>query len=148
MYGLSEQNFDATNYSSVISSSAFSKCTNFFNNCLIELSLIITIHCSSCIHALKMEQIWREWGDTRGEERVLEEAQQETRSSILCPIVPCRFPLARRWQSHMDRAKQMSGSTQLLVKVNGCLRHSNLIREAETSFHGRPTRLCAFYAQR
>ncbi len=34
--------FDATNYSSVISSIAFSKCTKFFNNCLIELSLIIT----------------------------------------------------------------------------------------------------------
>ncbi len=42
MYGFSEQNFDLTNYSSVISSISFSKCTKFFNNCLIELSLIIT----------------------------------------------------------------------------------------------------------
>ncbi len=42
MYGFSEQNFDVTNYSSVISSITFSKCTKFFNNCLIELSLIIT----------------------------------------------------------------------------------------------------------
>ncbi len=38
----SEQNFDVTNYSSVISSIAFSKYTKFFDNCLIELSLIIT----------------------------------------------------------------------------------------------------------
>ncbi len=100
-----------------------------------------------------MERIWREWGYTRGEERVLEEAQQETGLSILCPIVPCRFPSAKRWQSHighlfMDRATQMSGTTQLLVKVNGWLRHSKLIREAETSFNGRPTRPCAFYARR
>ncbi len=42
MYGFSEQHFDVNNYSSVISSIAFSKCTQFFNNCLIELSLIIT----------------------------------------------------------------------------------------------------------
>ncbi len=42
MYGFSERNVDVTNYSSVISSIAFSKCTKFFNNCLIELSLIIT----------------------------------------------------------------------------------------------------------
>ncbi len=42
MYGISEQNFDATNYSSVISIKAFSKCCKFFNNCLLELSLIIT----------------------------------------------------------------------------------------------------------
>ncbi len=42
MNGLSEQNLDVTNYSSVISSIALSKCTKFFNNCLIELSLIIT----------------------------------------------------------------------------------------------------------
>ncbi len=38
----SEQNFYVTNYSSVISSIAFSKCTKFFNNCLIERALIIT----------------------------------------------------------------------------------------------------------
>ncbi len=42
MYDFSEQNVDVTNYSSVISSIAFSKCTKFFNNCLIEPSLIIT----------------------------------------------------------------------------------------------------------
>ncbi len=42
MYGFPEQNFDVTNYSSVISSIAFSKCTKFFDNCLIELSLTIT----------------------------------------------------------------------------------------------------------
>ncbi len=42
MYGFSEQNFDVTNYTSVISSIAFSKCTKFLNNCLIELPLIIT----------------------------------------------------------------------------------------------------------
>ncbi len=42
MYGFAEQNFDVTNYSSVISSIAFSKRTKFFNNCLIELSLIST----------------------------------------------------------------------------------------------------------
>ncbi len=42
MFGFSEQNFDVTNYSSVISSIAFSKCTNFFNDCLIELSLSFT----------------------------------------------------------------------------------------------------------
>ncbi len=42
MYGISEQNFDATNCSSVISIKAFSKCSKFFNNCLLELSLIIT----------------------------------------------------------------------------------------------------------
>ncbi len=42
MYGFSEQNFDVTNYSSVISSIAFSKFTKFFNNCLIEPALIIT----------------------------------------------------------------------------------------------------------
>ncbi len=42
MYGFSEQNFDVTNYSSVISSIAFSKCTKFFGNCLMEPSLIIT----------------------------------------------------------------------------------------------------------
>ncbi len=39
---LSEQNFDVTNYFSDISTMAFSKCTKFFNNCLIELSLITT----------------------------------------------------------------------------------------------------------
>ncbi len=33
MYGNSEQNCDLANYSSVISSIAFSKCTKFFNNC-------------------------------------------------------------------------------------------------------------------
>ncbi len=32
MYGFPEQNFDVTNYSSVISSIAFSKCTKFFDN--------------------------------------------------------------------------------------------------------------------
>ncbi len=42
MNGISEQHFDATNYSSIISIIAFSKCSKFFNNCLIELSLIIT----------------------------------------------------------------------------------------------------------
>ncbi len=42
MYGFSEQNFDVTNYPSVISSIAFSKCTKFFNNCLIDPALIIT----------------------------------------------------------------------------------------------------------
>ncbi len=42
MYGFAEQNFDVTNYPSVISSIAFSKYTKFFDNCLIELSLIIT----------------------------------------------------------------------------------------------------------
>ncbi len=42
MYGFSEQNVDVTNYSSVISSIAFSKLTKFFNNCLIEPALIIT----------------------------------------------------------------------------------------------------------
>ncbi len=42
MCGFSEQNYDVTNYSSIISSIAFSKCTKFFNNCLIELALIIT----------------------------------------------------------------------------------------------------------
>ncbi len=42
MYGFSEQNFDVTNYSSVISSIAFSKFTKFFNNCLTEPTLIIT----------------------------------------------------------------------------------------------------------
>ncbi len=39
MYVFSERTFDISNYSSVISSIAFSK---FFNNCLIEPSLIIT----------------------------------------------------------------------------------------------------------
>ncbi len=34
--------FDVSNYSFVISNIAFSKCTKFFNNCLIETSLIIT----------------------------------------------------------------------------------------------------------
>ncbi len=34
--------FDVRNYSSVISRIAFSKCTKFFNNYLIEPSLIIT----------------------------------------------------------------------------------------------------------
>ncbi len=38
----SEQNFDVNNYSTVISSIALSKCTTFFDNYLIELSLIIT----------------------------------------------------------------------------------------------------------
>ncbi len=38
----SERTFDVSNYSSAISSIAFSKCTTFFNNCLIEPSLIIT----------------------------------------------------------------------------------------------------------
>ncbi len=42
MYGFSEQNVDVTNYSSVISSIAFSKFTKFFKNCLIEPALIIT----------------------------------------------------------------------------------------------------------
>ncbi len=42
MYGFSEQNVDVTNYSSVISSIAFSKFTKFINNCLIEPALIIT----------------------------------------------------------------------------------------------------------
>ncbi len=42
MFGFSEQNFDVTNYSSVISSISFSKFTKFFNNCLIEPALIIT----------------------------------------------------------------------------------------------------------
>ncbi len=42
MYDFSEKNVDVTNYSSVISSIAFSKCTKFLNNCLIEPSLIIT----------------------------------------------------------------------------------------------------------
>ncbi len=37
----SEQTFDVSNYSSVISSITFSECTKFFNNCLIEPSLII-----------------------------------------------------------------------------------------------------------
>ncbi len=46
MYGFSKQNVDVANYSSVISSNAFSKCTKFFNNCLIELSLIITKFCA------------------------------------------------------------------------------------------------------
>ncbi len=41
MYDFTE-NVDVTNYSSVISSIAFSKCTKFFNNYLIEASLIIT----------------------------------------------------------------------------------------------------------
>ncbi len=41
MHDFSEQNFDITNYSSVVSSIAFPKCTQFFNNCLVELSLII-----------------------------------------------------------------------------------------------------------
>ncbi len=38
----SERPFDISNYSSAISSIAFSKYTKFFNNCLIEPSLIIT----------------------------------------------------------------------------------------------------------
>ncbi len=38
----SERTFDVNNYSSSISSVAFSKCTKFFNNCLKEPSLIIT----------------------------------------------------------------------------------------------------------
>ncbi len=38
----SERTFDVSNYSSAISSIAFSKCTKFFNYCLIEPSLIIT----------------------------------------------------------------------------------------------------------
>ncbi len=38
----SERTFDVSNYPSAISSIAFSKCTKFFNNCLIEPSLIIT----------------------------------------------------------------------------------------------------------
>ncbi len=38
----SERTFDVSNYSSAISSIAFSKCTKFFKNCLIEPSLIIT----------------------------------------------------------------------------------------------------------
>ncbi len=42
MYGFSEQNFDVTSCTSVISSIAFSKCTKFFNTCLIELPRIIT----------------------------------------------------------------------------------------------------------
>ncbi len=42
MYDFSGQNVDMINYSSVISSIAFSNCTKFFNNCLIERSLIIT----------------------------------------------------------------------------------------------------------
>ncbi len=46
MYVFSERTFDVSNYSSVISiivySIAFSKCTKFFNDCLIEPSLIIT----------------------------------------------------------------------------------------------------------
>ncbi len=42
IYGFSEQNFDVTNYSSVIISITFSKCTKFFNNCLIEPALFIT----------------------------------------------------------------------------------------------------------
>ncbi len=42
MHGFSEQNVDITNDSSVVSSIAFSKCTQFFNNCLGQLSLIIT----------------------------------------------------------------------------------------------------------
>ncbi len=42
MYIFSERTFGVSNYSIVISSVAFSKCTKFFNNCLIEPSLIIT----------------------------------------------------------------------------------------------------------
>ncbi len=42
MCGFCEQNFDVTNCSFVISSIAFSKCTQVYNNCVIELSLIIT----------------------------------------------------------------------------------------------------------
>ncbi len=42
MYVFSERTFDVSNYSSAISSIAFSKCTKFFNNCLIEPPLIIT----------------------------------------------------------------------------------------------------------
>ncbi len=42
MYVFSERAFDVSNYSSAISSIAFSKCTKFFNNCLKEPSLIIT----------------------------------------------------------------------------------------------------------
>ncbi len=42
MYGFVEQNFGVANYVYDISSMAFSKCTKFFNSCLIGLSLIIT----------------------------------------------------------------------------------------------------------
>ncbi len=42
MYIFSERTFGVSNYSIVISSVTFSKCTKFFNNCLIEPSLIIT----------------------------------------------------------------------------------------------------------
>ncbi len=42
MYVFPERHFDVNNYSYAISSIAFSKCTKFFNNCLIEPSVIIT----------------------------------------------------------------------------------------------------------
>ncbi len=46
MYVFSERTFDVSNYSSALSSIAFSKCTKFLNNCLIEPSLIITKSCA------------------------------------------------------------------------------------------------------